>query len=46
MDNGKLLNRVQRDADQQGIMPPSGQKLSDNEIQILINWSENGTPNN
>ena len=35
MDNGVLLDRVQRDADQQGIMPPSGQKLSDNEIQIL-----------
>ena len=46
MDNGELLNRVQRDVDQQGIMPPSGQKLSNNEIQILINWSENGTPNN
>lgn len=46
IDNGELLDRVQRGTDQQGFMPPSGQKLSDNEIQILINWSENGTPNN
>ncbi len=46
MDNGKLLDRIQRDADAVGVMPPSGQKLSNNEIQIIKTWYENGTPNN
>ena len=46
MQNGKLLDRIQRDADAVGVMPPSGQKLSDNEIQILKKWEENGAPNN
>ena len=46
MENGKILDRIQRDADAAGVMPPSGQKWGGNEIQIIKTWYENGAPNN
>ncbi len=46
IDNGKLLDRVQRNENDLGFMPLGGSKLDDENINLLIKWKNNGAPNN
>lgn len=45
-DSGQLINRIQRNQGDQGFMPLGGNKLTDNEIELIIKWKNDGTPNN
>jgi len=44
--NGTVIDRISRDETDILFMPKSSSKLLEEEIQIIINWKENGTPNN
>ena len=44
--NGNVIDRISRDELDILFMPQSASKLLENEIQLIINWKENGAPNN
>jgi hypothetical protein len=44
--NGTVIDRISREETDILFMPKSSSKLLEEEIQIIINWKENGTPNN
>ena len=41
--NGTVIESIKREV---GFMPKNGERLSAEEILIIENWKENGTPNN
>ena len=44
--NGDLLDRIQRNQNEEGFMPLGGNKLDQEQIEVLIKWKNNGAPNN
>ena len=44
--NGDVIARISLDELDQLFMPQSSSKLSENELQLITNWKENGAPNN
>ena len=46
MINGDLLDRIQRIEGSAGFMPLGSNKLDNEQIQVLINWKNNGAQNN
>ena len=44
--NGDVIDRILREYSDPLVMPLGSPKLSESEIQLIINWNENETPNN
>lgn len=44
--NKELVDRIQRTTEDIGFMPQAGDQLSQTEIDILIKWQDNDTPDN
>lgn len=43
---GKVIDYISREESDEFFMPQGSSKLTVSEIQLIINWNANGTPNN
>ena len=46
VNSGNLIDRISREESDPLSMPLNAPKLTANEIQLIVNWNANGTPNN
>ena len=44
--NGKVIESIEKEENELGFMPLNANKLTSQEIELIKNWKENGTPNN
>jgi cytochrome c-type biogenesis protein CcmH/NrfF len=46
VNNGDVIDRILRDSSDPLVMPLGAPKLTENQIQLIVNWNANGTLNN
>ncbi|MEE2700364.1 MAG: hypothetical protein VYD71_03260 [Bacteroidota bacterium] len=46
VNSGDVIDRISREESDPFSMPLHAPKLTENEIQLIVNWNANGTPNN
>lgn len=46
VSSGNVIDRILRDASDPLLMPLGAPKLIENQIQLIVTWNANGTPNN
>ena len=46
VNSGNVIDRISREQSDPLFMPLNAPKLTANEIQLIVNWNANGTPNN